>query len=142
MEFMVIELLLRAEEIGVERVSLNFAMFRSVFERGTRLGAGPVLRLWCSLLTFLSRWWQLESLYRANAKYRPVWEPRYLLFEKSADLPRIGIAAARAEGFLAPPALPRFPSRRPADQDQRPPVPPQAAPPAEPAQPAAPAPRP
>ncbi|MGD1221015.1 phosphatidylglycerol lysyltransferase domain-containing protein [Streptomyces krungchingensis] len=107
MEFMVIELLLRAQEIGVSRVSLNFAMFRSVFERGGRLGAGPVLRLWCSLLTFLSRWWQLESLYRANAKYRPVWEPRYLLFEKSSDLPRIGVAAARAEGFLAPPALPR-----------------------------------
>ncbi|WP_189184148.1 phosphatidylglycerol lysyltransferase domain-containing protein [Streptomyces albiflavescens] len=115
MEFMVIELLLRAQEIGVERVSLNFAMFRSVFERGTRLGAGPVLRLWCSVLTFLSRWWQLESLYRANAKYRPVWEPRYILFEKSSDLPRIGIAAARAEGFLAPPALPRagFSVRRP-----------------------------
>ncbi|MFD8734892.1 phosphatidylglycerol lysyltransferase domain-containing protein [Streptomyces sp. NPDC059618] len=119
MEFMVIELLLNAEEFGVERVSLNFAMFRSVFERGTRLGAGPVLRLWCSVLTFLSRWWQLESLYRANAKYRPVWEPRYLLFEKSADLPRIGIAAARAEGFLAPPALPRFASRRPAQSDTR-----------------------
>ncbi|WP_406839901.1 phosphatidylglycerol lysyltransferase domain-containing protein [Streptomyces sp. AHU1] len=128
MEFMVIELLLRAEEFGVERVSLNFAMFRSVFERGTRLGAGPVLRLWCSVLTFLSRWWQLESLYRANAKYRPVWEPRYLLFEKSADLPRIGIAAARAEGFLAPPTLPRFAARRPAHPDRRLPAPPPAAP--------------
>ncbi|MFF3412445.1 phosphatidylglycerol lysyltransferase domain-containing protein [Streptomyces sp. NPDC002742] len=142
MEFMVIELLLGAEEVGVERVSLNFAMFRSVFERGTRLGAGPVLRLWCSVLTFLSRWWQLESLYRANAKYRPVWEPRYLLFEKSADLPRIGIAAARAEGFLAPPTLPRFASRRAAHPDPRPPVPPLAAPAAQPAQPASTAPRP
>ncbi|MFG3586006.1 phosphatidylglycerol lysyltransferase domain-containing protein [Streptomyces sp. NPDC047990] len=111
MEFMVIELLLRAEEFGVQRLSLNFAMFRSVFDRGTRLGAGPVLRLWCRVLIFLSRWWQLESLYRANAKYRPVWEPRYLLFEKSSDLPRIGIATARAEGFLTPPALP-VPGRR------------------------------
>jgi lysyl-tRNA synthetase class 2 len=71
-----------------------------------------VLRLWCTVLTFLSRWWQLESLYRANAKYRPVWEPRYLLFEKSSDLPRIGVAAARAEGFLTPPALPAL-GRRP-----------------------------
>jgi lysyl-tRNA synthetase class 2 len=122
MEFTVIELLLRAQEFDVERVSLNFAMFRSVFERGSRLGAGPVLRLWCSVLTFLSRWWQLESLYRANAKYRPVWEPRYLLFEKSSDLPRIGIAGARAEGFLAPPALPRcgFSARRPRPLRSRP----------------------
>ncbi|GHF91168.1 phosphatidylglycerol lysyltransferase domain-containing protein [Streptomyces griseosporeus] len=105
MEFMVIELLRRAPEIGITQVSLNFAMFRSVFERGARLGAGPVLRLWRSLLSFFSRWWQIESLYRANAKYRPIWEPRFLLFEKSADLPRIGVASACAEGFLEVPGL-------------------------------------
>ncbi|MBG7701807.1 DUF2156 domain-containing protein [Streptomyces sp. MC1] len=103
MEYMVVELLLRAEELGIDRVSLNFAMFRSVFERGARLGAGPVLRLWRSTLTFFSRWWQIESLYRANAKYRPVWEPRFLLFAKSSDIPRIGLASARAEGFLTLP---------------------------------------
>ncbi|MER6535365.1 phosphatidylglycerol lysyltransferase domain-containing protein [Streptomyces sp900105755] len=112
MEFMVIELLRRAREIGITQVSLNFAMFRSVFERGARLGAGPVLRLWRSLLSFFSRWWQIESLYRANAKYRPIWEPRFLLFEKSADLPRIGLASARAEGFLEAPGLPKWVHRR------------------------------
>ncbi|WP_455713682.1 phosphatidylglycerol lysyltransferase domain-containing protein [Streptomyces uncialis] len=109
MEFMVIELLQRAPGMGITQVSLNFAMFRSVFERGARLGAGPVLRLWRALLSFFSRWWQIESLYRANAKYRPVWEPRFLLFEKSADLPRIVLAAARAEGFLTVPGLPDHP---------------------------------
>ncbi|MFE0061758.1 phosphatidylglycerol lysyltransferase domain-containing protein [Streptomyces sp. NPDC059003] len=108
MEFMVIELLQRAAEIQITQVSLNFAMFRSVFERGSRLGAGPVLRLWRSLLSFFSRWWQIESLYRANAKYRPIWEPRFLLFEKSGDLLRIGIASARAEGFLEAPGLPKW----------------------------------
>lgn len=112
MEFTVVELLLRAEELSVQRVSLNFAMFRSVFERGSRLGAGPVLRLWCSVLTFFSRWWQIESLYRANAKYRPVWEPRYLLFEKSSEVPRIVVASARAEGFLTVPGLPALFRRR------------------------------
>ncbi len=112
MEFMVIELLQRAGDIGITQVSLNFAMFRSVFERGSKLGAGPVLRLWRSLLSFFSRWWQIESLYRANAKYRPIWEPRFLLFEKSADLLRIGIAAGRAEGFLEAPGLPRWMHRR------------------------------
>ncbi|WP_433451797.1 phosphatidylglycerol lysyltransferase domain-containing protein [Streptomyces sp. CA-142005] len=105
MEYMVVELLLRAKELDIQRVSLNFAMFRSVFERGARLGAGPVLRLWRSTLTFFSRWWQIESLYRANAKYRPVWEPRFLLFAKSSDIPRIGLASARAEGFLTLPGM-------------------------------------
>lgn len=114
MEFMVIELLRHAREerddraARITQVSLNFAVFRSVFERGARLGAGPVLRLWRSLLCFFSRWWQIESLYRANAKYRPIWEPRFLLFEKSADLPRIGVASARAEGFLEAPGLPKW----------------------------------
>ncbi|MEU7467471.1 phosphatidylglycerol lysyltransferase domain-containing protein [Streptomyces sp. NPDC044984] len=112
MEYMVIELLRRAGEIDTTQVSLNFAMFRSVFERGARLGAGPVLRMWRSLLSFFSRWWQIESLYRANAKYRPIWEPRFLLFEKSADLPRIGLASARAEGFLEAPGLPKWLHRR------------------------------
>ncbi|GGU90223.1 membrane protein [Streptomyces litmocidini] len=112
MEFMVIELLQRAEEIGITQVSLNFAMFRSVFERGSKLGAGPVLRMWRSLLSFFSRWWQIESLYRANAKYRPIWEPRFMLFEKSADLLRIGLAAGRAEGFLEAPGLPKWMHRK------------------------------
>ncbi|HEX4791667.1 MAG TPA: phosphatidylglycerol lysyltransferase domain-containing protein [Actinospica sp.] len=105
-EFMVIELLQRAAEYGVERVSLNFAMFRAVFERGSRLGAGPVLRLWRGVLLFFSRWWQIESLYRANAKYRPIWEPRFVLYARSADLPRIGVAYARAEGFIGLPRMP------------------------------------
>ncbi|GAA1529760.1 phosphatidylglycerol lysyltransferase domain-containing protein [Streptomyces albidochromogenes] len=112
MEFMVIELLQRAGQIGITQVSLNFAMFRSVFERGSKLGAGPVLRMWRSLLSFFSRWWQIESLYRANAKYRPIWEPRFMLFEKSSDLLRIGLASARAEGFLEAPGLPGWMHRK------------------------------
>ena len=112
MEFMVIELLQRAEEIEITQVSLNFTMFRSVFERGGRLGAGPVPWLWRSLLSFFSRWWQIDSLYRADAEYRPIREPRFLLFEKSADLPRIAIASARAEGFLETPGPQKWLHRR------------------------------
>jgi len=112
LEFMVIELIGQADEVGIARVSLNFAMFRAVFERGSKLGAGPVLRLWRSVLMFFSRWWQIESLYRANAKYRPIWEPRYLLFSRSSDLPRIGLASARAEGFITAPSLPSLFKRR------------------------------
>ncbi|MEU2133345.1 phosphatidylglycerol lysyltransferase domain-containing protein [Streptomyces sp. NPDC018352] len=111
-EFMVLELIQRAGDLGITQVSLNFAMFRAVFERGSRIGAGPVLRLWRSMLTFFSRWWQIESLYHANAKYRPIWEPRFLLFAQSTDLPRIALASARAEGFLEAPGLPKWLHRR------------------------------
>jgi lysyl-tRNA synthetase class 2 len=102
-ELMVTELMRRAPELGVRHVSLNFAVFRSVFARGERLGAGPVLRLWRAVLLWASRFWQIESLYRANAKYRPEWVPRFICFRSSADLPRVGVAALRAEAFLVAP---------------------------------------
>jgi lysyl-tRNA synthetase class 2 len=75
-------------------------MFRSALARGERLGAGPVLRAWRGLLVFLSRWFQIESLYKFNAKFRPIWEPRFLVYPTVRDLPRIGISALEAEAFL------------------------------------------
>ncbi|SCL39486.1 lysyl-tRNA synthetase, class II [Micromonospora rhizosphaerae] len=103
MEFMVATLLGAGPRLGVERVSLNFAVFRSVFEQGARIGAGPIIRLWRHTLLFFSRWWQLESLYLSNAKYQPHWTPRYLCFAERRELARVGIAAAVAEGFVALP---------------------------------------
>ncbi|MGW1721410.1 bifunctional lysylphosphatidylglycerol synthetase/lysine--tRNA ligase LysX [Streptomyces sp. NPDC002306] len=105
MEFMVAELCAAAPKLGVRRVSLNFAVFRSAFEEGARIGAGPVLRLWRRLLLFFSRWWQLEALYRANAKYRPEWYPRFLCYGDAAALARIGLASGIAEGFVSVPSL-------------------------------------
>ena len=102
-EQMVAAVMADAGALGVKRVSLNFAVFRSVFARGERLGAGPVLRVWRSLLLALSRFWQIESLYRANAKYQPEWVPRFVCFRASTDLPRVGVAALRAEAFLVAP---------------------------------------
>ncbi|MFE6983955.1 phosphatidylglycerol lysyltransferase domain-containing protein [Streptomyces griseus] len=99
-ELLIVASLQAAEKLGVARVSLNFAMFRSALARGERLGAGPVLRCWRGLLIFLSRWFQIESLYKFNAKFKPRWEPRFVVFRTSRDLPRIGIAAMQAEGFV------------------------------------------
>ena len=104
-ELMVASLAERAAVFGVGRVSLNFAMFREAFERGAELGAGPIARLWRQALLLASRNWQLESLYRSNAKYQPEWQPRYICFEYTSDLPRVGTAAGSAEGFLTRPSL-------------------------------------
>ncbi|AYN38173.1 bifunctional lysylphosphatidylglycerol synthetase/lysine--tRNA ligase LysX [Streptomyces dangxiongensis] len=105
MEFMVAELCAAAPKLGVRRISLNFAVFRSVFEEGARIGAGPVLRLWRRLLLFFSRWWQLEALYRSNAKYHPEWYPRFICYADTASLARIGLASGIAEGFVSVPSL-------------------------------------
>ncbi|GIF23743.1 lysyl-tRNA synthetase class 2 [Actinoplanes tereljensis] len=111
-ELMIATALEEAASLGVRRVSLNFAVLRSVFARAEELGAGPVLRLWHRLLKVASRLWQIESLYRSNAKYQPAWEPRYLCFPTARDLPRIAVAALTAEAFLPEPRLPGL--RRPA----------------------------
>jgi lysyl-tRNA synthetase class 2 len=103
-EHMVTALWQACPELGVRRFSLNFAVFRNVFARGERLGAGPALRLWRSVLLAASRFWQIETLYRANAKYQPEWVPRFVVFRSPGDLPRVGTAALRAEAFIVAPA--------------------------------------
>ena len=112
-EHMVAALCREAPALGVQRLSLNFAVLRYVFARGEQLGAGPVLRLWRSVLLGLSRFWQIESLYRANAKYQPEWRPRFLCFVDATDLGRVGTAALRAEAFLVAPAWVGRLTRRP-----------------------------
>ncbi len=111
MEFMVARLCAQAGRFGVKRISLNFAVFRSAFEEGARIGAGPVLRLWRKLLLFFSKWWQLEALYRSNVKYNPEWHPRFLCYADAGALARIGLAAGIAEGFVAVPSLGKLWSR-------------------------------
>ncbi|WP_404195322.1 phosphatidylglycerol lysyltransferase domain-containing protein [Streptomyces tauricus] len=111
-ELLIVAALQAAPRLGIARVSLNFAMFRAALARGEKIGAGPVLRVWRGLLVFLSRWFQIESLYKFNAKFRPSWEPRFVVYRTSRDLPRIGLAALQAEGFVSL-TLPRVLRRRP-----------------------------
>lgn len=70
-ELLIHRVLEAAANFGVTRLSLNFAVFRAALDRGQRIGAGPVLRLWTATLLLASRWFQIESLHRFNAKFRP-----------------------------------------------------------------------
>jgi len=102
-EFMITQVVQQAPTLGVRRISLNFAVFRDALERGERIGAGPILRAWRWILVFASRWWQIETLYRFNVKFRPDWEPRFLSYPSTRDLPRIAVAALEAEAFITRP---------------------------------------
>ncbi len=104
-DFLIVETIKSAHNLGVKRVSLNFAMFRAALERGERIGAGPVLRAWRGILLFMSRWFQIESLYKFNAKFCPEWVPRFFVFTGTRDIPRIGLAALEAEAFLVWPTV-------------------------------------
>ena len=107
-DLLIVDALRSCPQLGVHRVSLNFAAFRSTLERGERLGAGPFLRGWRRVLLFASRWFQIESLYRFNAKFQPTWVPRFVVYPATRDLPRIVVAALEAEAFLTWPHLRRL----------------------------------
>ena len=83
-----------------EEISLNFATFRSIFERGKKLGAGPITRINHRILVFFSRFFQMESLYRFNAKFAPRWEPRFIVFPTIGNLLRVGYAILKVEAFI------------------------------------------
>jgi len=104
-DFLIVEAIKAAPDLGVKRISLNFAVFRAALERGERIGAGPVLRAWRGFLLFMSRWFQIESLYKFNAKFCPEWVPRFVVFPSTRDVPRIGLAALEAEAFLVWPTI-------------------------------------
>jgi lysyl-tRNA synthetase, class II len=104
-DFLIVETIKSGADLGVKRISLNFAVFRAALERGERIGAGPVLRAWRGVLIFASRWFQIESLYKFNAKFSPQWVPRFLVFPNTRDTPRIGVAALEAEAFLVFPTM-------------------------------------
>src|SRR3954454_6596424 len=99
MEFLVVRAIEGLRERGVEEVSLNFAAFARVMH-GPR---GRLERLVGRLVALGNPYFQIESLYRFNAKFFPRWEPRYLLYEGALGLPRAGLAVMWAEGQLPKP---------------------------------------
>jgi len=43
---------------------------------------------------------QLDNLQLFTGQFHPSWVNRYVLYERWSDLPRVGIAALSAEGYL------------------------------------------
>ena len=107
--------LVRSEFVTeTSRVSLNFAPFRASLAQSERIGASPISRAWRSVLMLLSRWVQIETIYRYNQKFNPAWEPRYILYARSHTIPGTVIAYMRAEGFLPRPRAIRRMTAQPA----------------------------
>ena len=102
-EFLVARGLEQLRERGIEEASLNFA----AFARLIHAPHGLLQRALGRGLLLADAFFQIERLYRFNAKFFPRWEPRYLLFERALGLPRVALAALWAEGQLPKPRLPR-----------------------------------
>ncbi len=102
-EFLVVKAVELLRERGLEEMSLNFAAFAKWMHSPERRRE----RVLGKLVTLGNPFFQIESLYRFNAKFFPRWEPRYLVYEGTFGLPRAGIAALWAEGQLWKPGIGR-----------------------------------
>jgi len=117
-EFLVSSLLSWARERGIERVSLNFAVFGGLLRDE---GSGPGTRVTRGALRYTDRFFQVERLLTFNRKFEPDWVPRYLAVESRADVPAVGLVVLHLENLLSrgrradkspggPPASPAFSS--------------------------------
>ncbi|HEV3054266.1 MAG TPA: phosphatidylglycerol lysyltransferase domain-containing protein [Solirubrobacteraceae bacterium] len=107
-EFMVCRAVELLRERELEEMSLNFA----TFARYMHSPETQVERLLGWIAKKFNPYFQIESLYRFNAKFFPRWESRYLVYEGALGLPRAGLAAAWAEGQVWKPARPERPVRQ------------------------------
>jgi lysyl-tRNA synthetase, class II len=100
-EFLVVQAIELLGERGIEELSLNFAAFAKWMHSPER----RIDRALGKLIALGNPFFQIESLYRFNAKFFPRWEPRFLVYEGAFGLPRAGIAAMWAEGQLPKPSI-------------------------------------
>ena len=100
-EFLIVEAIEHLRARGISEVSLNF----SAFGRFIRKPSGLVEKTLGRVLVLGDTWFQIERLYRFNAKFFPRWEPRYFMYERRFGLPRAGIAALWLEGQLPKPKI-------------------------------------
>lgn len=102
MDALILRVIAFAREQGYREISLNFAPFRSALVPASG-PASLARRTWRRLLLLASTRVQIESMLQFNAKYRPRWMPRYLLYPSARDFARVSTAYLRAERFITTP---------------------------------------
>jgi lysyl-tRNA synthetase, class II len=95
-EFLVARAIEALRQRDVGELSLNCA----AFARWMHAPATRVERLLGRLLAVANPFFQIESLYRFNAKFGRRWAPRYLLYQGSIGVVRAALAALWLEGQL------------------------------------------
>ncbi|MPY96084.1 MAG: DUF2156 domain-containing protein, partial [Acidimicrobiia bacterium] len=104
-DFVIIETLNWMRERGYRGLGLNFATFRAVVAGEE---AGPWHKVERKVLHRFSDTMQIESLWKFNEKYDPIWRPRYVVTDALFDAPRAGLAIGRAEGEVELPLIGRL----------------------------------
>jgi lysylphosphatidylglycerol synthetase-like protein (DUF2156 family) len=102
-EFLISSTAVALRERGVSRLSMNFAAWGRLLDPDVQHSPAQRFATWW--IRKLNRFFQIESLRSFNQKFDPQWLPRCIVFPEPADLARVGILYAGAEGFVAIPGL-------------------------------------
>jgi lysylphosphatidylglycerol synthetase-like protein (DUF2156 family) len=103
-EYLIAQTALVLKHEGISRLSMNFAMWGKLFDDET-VHFSMAQRIARQVVGVINPFFQIKSLYDFNAKFSPIWLSRMLVFQQPADLPRVGVLYAGAEGFLAIPGI-------------------------------------
>ncbi|MDA8271993.1 MAG: phosphatidylglycerol lysyltransferase domain-containing protein [Actinomycetota bacterium] len=104
-DFMIVSTIEYLLQKGYEHMSLNFATMRAVLS-GEMDSMTQRVEKW--FLQHMSESMQIESLWRFNSKFDPVWHPRYVVYDNAEHAPAVALAIARAEALWELPIIGRF----------------------------------
>ncbi|NCY17221.1 MAG: DUF2156 domain-containing protein, partial [Actinobacteria bacterium] len=105
-EFLLTRTMMKLDELGLDRLSMNFAAWGRFFEDDVEYSIPQ--RIVKLVLDALSPFYQIRSLKEFNQRFHPEWIPRCIAYEDLRSLPRVALLYSGIEGFLNIPVIGRF----------------------------------
>ena len=105
-EFLLTRTIMKMDELGFERFSMNFAAWGRLFEDDVDYSfTQRIVKL---VLNLMSPFYQIKSLKEFNQRFYPEWVPRCIAYEGFRSLPRVALLYSAAEGFLTLPVIGKY----------------------------------
>ncbi len=105
-EFLVAQTAFALRERGLRRLSMNFAVMGRLFSEDLDFTRRQRALRW--VVSLLNPFFQIKSLHEFNRRFRPLWEPRVIVYDDQRSLPQVAVLYSGVEGFLALPLVGRY----------------------------------
>lgn len=105
-EFLLTRTMMQLDEMGLDRLSMNFAAWGRFFEDDVEYSFSQ--RLVKLVLNAASPFYQIRSLKEFNQRFHPEWVPRCIVYEDLRTLPKVALLYSGVEGFLNLPVVGRY----------------------------------
>jgi lysyl-tRNA synthetase class 2 len=105
-EFLVANAVFKLRDLGIARLSMNFAVMGRLFSRDVAFTRRQ--RMLKAVVSLGNPFFQIKSLHDFNRRFRPTGQPRVIAYEDQRALPRVAILYGGVEGFLGLPVIGRY----------------------------------